>query len=598
MLESHRPFVTAALLTLPLLAFGLPASAAPTPWGDEVIARGSRPLHEVEKRTLPRVDHGALLAEDAAHAGPGVPMRFAQPQAVSYAPGSSGSWEVLDDGSHLWRLWIHSPGALSLNFGFTRYRMPEGGSLVIYTPDGRELMGPFTAADNEIHGELWTPILPGDQAVLEARLPAGAGPGLELELTAVNHGYRALGTIDKSGSCNVDVACPEGNGWRDQIRSVGRIVISGSFLCTGFMVNNTAEDLTPYFMTADHCNLSTGNAASLVVYWNYVHPGCRPPGSPASGGNGGGNLNQSQSGASYLAGSAASDFTLVELDDMPPAASNVYWAGWDARQVNPSAAVAIHHPQGEEKRISFENDPTTTTTYLGGASPGDGSHIRVDDWDVGTTEGGSSGSPLFNPAGRVVGQLHGGFAACGNDLPDWYGRISTSWGLGLSTFLDPVGGGAIRTLAGRDASDPGGGGGGDGGGGGGDDGGGDGGGTVDPFICETDDFTMCLSGGRFQVRVGWRNFDDETGPGTVVEFGSDDSGLFWFFNDQNWEMLVKVIDGCGFNGHYWVFAAATTNVQYTLEVTDSQSGEVQLYENPLGTSAPALTDTEAFATCP
>ncbi|MCP4660408.1 MAG: NAD(P)-binding protein [bacterium] len=116
--------------------------------------------------------------------------------------------------------------------------------------------------------------------------------------------------------------------------------------------------------------------------------------------------------------------------------------------------------------------------------------------------------------------------------------------------------------------------------------------------CVPGDTTLCLSGGRFRVRVSWRDFAGTTGQARRVAFGSDDSGLLWFFDPDNWELLVKVLDGCAVNQKYWVFAAATTNVEYTLEVTDSQSGQMKTYHNPLGTSAAAVTDTFAFATCP
>lgn len=79
---------------------------------------------------------------------------------------------------------------------------------------------------------------------------------------------------------------------------------------------------------------------------------------------------------------------------------------------------------------------------------------------------------------------------------------------------------------------------------------------------------------------------------------SEDSGLFWFFAEDNWEMLVKVIDGCSFNGHFWVFSSATTNVEYTLRIGDTEGGITREYFNALGVNSPAITDTEAFATCP
>jgi hypothetical protein len=127
----------------------------------------------------------------------------------------------------------------------------------------------------------------------------------------------------------------------------------------------------------------------------------------------------------------------------------------------------------------------------------------------------------------------------------------------------------------------------------------EGGGPPPPSGCTPDANTLCLNGARFEVRVQWTDFQGNTGAGNVVPgVSSPDSGLFWFFGPDNWEMLVKVLNGCDVNGNYWVFAAATTNVQYTLQVTDMQSGEVKTYTNPLGTSSPAITDAGAFASCP
>jgi len=286
--------------------------------------------------------------------------------------------------------------------------------------------------------------------VIEVSLPADVESQLELRLTQVNHGYRGFAspgekTGEKSGSCNVDVVCSQGDDWRDEIRSVGRYHVTrpdGTYLCTGALVNNTAQDVTPYFLTAHHCILSAANAPTVVVYWNYENSTCRPPGSPQSGQPGDGQLTQFNTGAILRADYAPSDMTLLELDDPLDPAFNPHWAGWDNTSANPTSATTIHHPRGEEKRISFENDPTTTTSY-GTAVPGDGTHIRVADWDLGTTEPASSGAPLFNPNQRIVGQLHGGDAACGNDLPDWYGRLSVSWDGGGTTatrlrdWLDP-----------------------------------------------------------------------------------------------------------------------------------------------------------------
>jgi hypothetical protein len=110
--------------------------------------------------------------------------------------------------------------------------------------------------------------------------------------------------------------------------------------------------------------------------------------------------------------------------------------------------------------------------------------------------------------------------------------------------------------------------------------------------------TLCLNGRRFEVEVAWRDFQDNTGNGSVVPFRSDDSGLFYIFDPDNWELLVKVLDACALNGRYWVFAAATTNIELELVVRDAATGAVQRYRNPLGTAADAVTDTAAFPACP
>ena len=118
-----------------------------------------------------------------------------------------------------------------------------------------------------------------------------------------------------------------------------------------------------------------------------------------------------------------------------------------------------------------------------------------------------------------------------------------------------------------------------------------------PVVTGTDT-TLFLNDGRFEVEVDWLDFAGEDGPGTVVQFCSDDSGLFWFFGEDNWEMLVKILNACTFNDHYWVFSAATTNVEYTLRVTDRVADVTKTYFNPLGQASSAVTDTAAFATCP
>jgi dienelactone hydrolase len=147
----------------------------------------------------------------------------------------------------------------------------------------------------------------------------------------------------------------------------------------------------------------------------------------------------------------------------------------------------------------------------------------------------------------------------------------------------------------EDGEDEGGGGGDDPGDGGGDDPGGDGG-SDGPCVAEA--HRLCLRGGRFVVTVRFSTPDGGAGMGRVASVASADSGLFWFFAPSNWELLVKVLDGCGATGHYWVFAAATTDLAYELRVEDLTGGASQTYVNDAGKPAPALTDTLALASCP
>jgi hypothetical protein len=115
--------------------------------------------------------------------------------------------------------------------------------------------------------------------------------------------------------------------------------------------------------------------------------------------------------------------------------------------------------------------------------------------------------------------------------------------------------------------------------------------------CTPSETVLCLQGGRFEVSVDWADFQGNAGPGRRVPVAADDSGLFWFFHPDNWEMLVKVIDGCPVNDHFWVFSAAATNVEYTLTVNDLLAHETRVFRNDLGDTARALTVTNAFPTC-
>jgi lysyl endopeptidase len=472
-----RLFGTTLLLALSLNVAIAASSDRPAAFDH----RNLTALDRIELRTMPAVDVARLRAEDRERAARGLAPRYAQPINVDLSPLNAGDWEDLDADHVVWRLRVESHGALSLNFGFSEYRMPVGGRMLIYpaaltaTTTTAGAVREFTAADNETHGQLWTPVVPGEEAVIEVVLPRDQVGQLKLRLTQIGHDYVGFNRMARqlrdvtpqgtSGSCNVDVVCPEGNNHREQIRSVAVISTGGSLFCTGSLVNNTAGDGKLYFLTANHCGIASSNAPSLVTYWNYENSTCRVVGSAQNGQDGDGTLDQFLTGSFFRAASSPSDFTLVELDDPAPSAYGLFLAGWDRRSIDFASAAGIHHPNVAEKRISLSNTSTTTTSYNNPSVPGDGTHIHVF-WvpGIGVTEPGSSGSPLYSPEKRVIGQLHGGPSSCtATDKSDYYGRLSVSWNGGgtsstrLSTWLDPTNSGA-QFIDGREASGGGGGG--------------------------------------------------------------------------------------------------------------------------------------------
>lgn len=413
------------------------------------------PLDAVPSITIPELDWAAVFAEDAQRSRKDEAPRFAIPHDVRITPATDGIWERLDRNTMRWSLRIGSANAISLNLGFEHWELPRSAEMTMATVDGDFALRTFTAEDNKPHGELWTPVLPSDELVLEIivsnREQLAVNNGVLL--TAINVGYRGFYEqgVDRSGSCNVDVVCAEGDDWWDEIPCVAAISTGGTGFCTGFMVNNTSQDRTPYFMTAYHCGIDAGAAPSLVTYWNYQNSYCRVPGSGDSGSPGDGTFDQFNTGSTLLSSGSASDYTLVVLDSSPDDAWEVSYCGWDATGNDSPQGIAIHHPSVDEKRISFEYEPTTTTGYLGEPIPGDGTHVRIEDWDVGTTEPGSSGSPLFSADHKVIGQLHGGYASCSSQTSDWYGKFSVSWAAGLEAHLDAAGTGnlTVNTLSGN-----------------------------------------------------------------------------------------------------------------------------------------------------
>ena len=417
-------------------------------------------LQKVPTTTLPQQDNARLLEKELAARAPGRPITFAVAIPTRIRPTDSGIWAEAGGNSN-WYLRVRSEGAQSLNLGFSEYHLPEGAALYLSTE--AERFGPFTVADNKDHDEFWTPMLDGEELLIELEVPTAKKKDVRLYLTSVNHDFVGM-TKSASGGCNLDVICGADDGWeivdgyRDIIRSVGVYSLAGTRACTGFLVNNVNQDGTPFFMTANHCNVSEDNDQSMVVYWNFENLTCRQP-DTAFAGSGSGRLDVFQRGARLLANNPPTDMALTVLEDPVVPAANAFFAGWSRDPVLPptDTVIAIHHPRVNEKRISFSFE-TVDRSFTDTSPDPEGTFLTVTSWSIGTTEGGSSGSPLFDSNRRVRGQLFGGTAGCQTpDGYDIYGFFHSSWTGGgdrsssLNSWLDPCGAAGME-LDGLEAS--------------------------------------------------------------------------------------------------------------------------------------------------
>lgn len=385
------------------------------------------------------------------------PWRYGYKYAVAINPETTGKWQRTNNG-FLWTCGITGNNALSLNFILDRFSLPEGAVFWLSTASDSIAAGPYSGLHNNNERMLGTGLVLGDSCILNLWVPS-AMAHFELNVAEVVYGYRLperfnqdmnpIRVLEQSGDCHYDVLCPDAAGWVNQIRSVAMILSGGNGFCTGALVNNTSQDGTPYLLTANHC--VTGSPATMVFRfnWNSSVAVCGTTGTSLDNGPPYDEIN----GAILRSSSGNSDFALLELNQIPPLSYQVYYSGWDNTDNLVSQVVAIHHPSGDVKKISFDDDAVTKTTWSGAQC------WMVNQWEKGVTESGSSGSPLFNSSGQIIGQLFGGAADCsgttGNGQPDYFGRFGISWNNGsvasarLLDWLDPFSSG-MSSLSGYD----------------------------------------------------------------------------------------------------------------------------------------------------
>lgn len=403
----------------------------------------------VKNINLEKIDHAQCEQEDQIERedpNNKQPLRFGKAIAVDINLRNSGSWEMLPDGSRIWRLQITTKGAFSTNLIFKKYFLPVGATLHVLSPTDEEYLGAFTSLNNKEDLQMATGPITGDSFILEYFEPKEVIRQGILELESVVHAYRNLfGKEEKngrSGTCNINVVCQEGNEWRDQIRGVLALMTSGGQrFCSASMINNPKNAKKQYVLTAAHCGVPSTSWVALFKYESFTCPR-------------GGNrfLNYTAAGFRTIARNTVTDFSLAEIIEPIKASYQVYLNGFDAVDAPCPKSIGIHHPAGDVKKISFSEVPVKNGSWSGGPA---NTHWRVEPWAKGTTEPGSSGSPLFNPSKLIIGQLHGGSASCSNMRGfDVYGKVARSWEIGttpqsrLKDHLDPDNTGK-RLLTGR-----------------------------------------------------------------------------------------------------------------------------------------------------
>jgi hypothetical protein len=400
----------------------------------------------IDVRFFAEPDVAALRTEDEQTDDTGTaPWRFGFNNNTALSLSNSGTWIELPNGDKIWQLVVKCEQALSVNLTFSNTKIPAGNELYVYNPTKDFILGKFE--QNHIYnGVLGTELIPGNTAVLEYYVKKGNELG-SLNISTVTHGYRTANEFQvkafgSSGSCNMNVNCPDGSTWIPQRNSAVMLVSGSNGFCSGALINNTANDGKPYVLTANHCY---SDPTGWIFRFNWQASDCANPASSPS--------FQSLSGAVLRSRRTPSDFCLVEITgglegNTVPLAYQPYFSGWNHSDTPPTSTVSIHHPSGDIKKISFDDGPASAVQAMSSTEVASSWSVQ---WDRNTTtEGGSSGSPLFDQNRRIIGQLWGGGASCSNlNSADYYGRLFKSWEPAgsnstnqLKFWLDPSSSGA------------------------------------------------------------------------------------------------------------------------------------------------------------
>ncbi|WP_439490671.1 trypsin-like serine peptidase [Algoriphagus sp.] len=399
--------------------------------------RGKRP------HTIPALDTQALLAKDDLEnlSEEPKPFKIAEAVKVDIDVVKEAEW-IEADGFAFGKFTVVATDAKSVSANFDQFYLPKGAELYVYSENGEMITGPITEAENNENNFWGTWVYKGEKLTVDLKTPVESKTSLKLRISSIAYGYKDLYVSDfgESAACNINVLCPAGNGWENERNSVSLILdASSTSLCSGALVNNTCNLSIPYLLTANHC--FDTNPQQNVAQWKFTFQAWSPTCTPSQNANG-----ITFNGSAFRARNAASDFCLVELNQLPPGNSGITFSGWSRVNAASPSGVSITHPRGDVMKVATYNTATTQQTFLG-------VNTWRANWVSGTVEPTSSGGPLYDNNRRVIGQLTGGNLAdiCTTNDHAFFGRFDISWTGGgtnatrLSNWLDPNNTGAMTT---------------------------------------------------------------------------------------------------------------------------------------------------------
>lgn len=468
-------------LTISLLAICLIIGQ----WVSAQVNSGVLPksaVAQLSEISVPQVDVATpdladLQAKSEKSIMDGTPMKVAIVMPLQLTTDNAGIWEHTNDGYDIWRLRLHNAKALGCCALFERFQLPEGAQFFAYNDDKSLIYGPYTNEDNPSGEGFSSGLFAGGDVILEYVSPKhifNQSDNPDIQIAGYTYFYRSEGLPDNrisgtkdgdtgygaSQSCMINVNCSEGDNWRVQQKGVGRMLgyipaedgQMAAGWCSGTLINNTMGDGTPYFLTANHCadGTTTQYFNYFEIYFHYECPYCTCTSEPGM---------ITYTGVTKIANSpiqGGSDFLLLKLKNTTwnrLRNDNLVLNGWSKSASPSSSGVCIHHPAGDVKKISTYNSTLTSGTFIEGTTHETGATNAywVVPWATTThgrsvTEGGSSGSPLFNNNGLVVGTLTGGRSTCDYaNAREYYGKMSYHWSSAgntdnkkLQPWLDPV----------------------------------------------------------------------------------------------------------------------------------------------------------------